>query len=164
MRMRIKAIAGLAAACMICAAFAAVAWATTGAATSSTRSAGTGFVASTKNGGVSIVVSRDHHQVRRAVFAYKSSCSDGDSFYDYDYFDAIPIGADRKFSYHYESAPQPSTQTPGATYTYSVSIAGMLNKAGTRIVGTARAASGLVNPAGGSYTCDTGTISFKASD
>ena len=164
MRTTAKRLASITAACMICSAPVVVAAASADAASPAKRTGGTSFAAATAVGGVQITISNDHHQVRHALFAYKSNCSDGDTFYDYDVFTAIPIGANRKFSFSYESPPQPSSTTPGATFSYTVSINGQLNKAGTKIVGNARSTSGLVNPAGGSYTCDTGSIKYIAKD
>ena len=162
-----KRLAGLAATCMICAAPAAVAVtnpASAATAKAPTRS-GTSFVASTAIGGVQISVARDNRSVRKVLFAYEMKCSDGDKFYDYDlYFDPMRIGADRSFKYSYESGPQPSTAVPGTTYTYTESFSGKLNKARTKIVGTVRSSVAFADPAGKSYTCDTGAIKFKADD
>jgi hypothetical protein len=162
-----KRLASLAATCMICAAPAAVALTNTAAAATAkqpTRSAGTSFVASTAIGGVQISVSRDNRSVRKALFAYEMKCSDGEKFYDYDLFDPIRIGADRSFKYHYDSPAEPSTAVPGTTYTYSQSISGTMNKARTKIVGTARSTMTGTTAAGVAYTCDTGPIKFTAYD
>ncbi|MEA2217934.1 MAG: hypothetical protein QOJ35_560 [Solirubrobacteraceae bacterium] len=166
MRTTITTAAGLAAAITACAAGALVGGGALAAAAASKTPppGGTSFVAATPDGGVQLVLSRDRHQVRHALFAYRQACSDGDVTYDYDSYVAIPIGANRKFSYRYESAPRPSTTTPGATVSYTESINGTLSKSGTRIVGTARSTFALANPAGASYSCDTGTVTFKAAD
>ena len=121
-------------------------------------------MASTSIGGVQIALSADRRQVRRALFAFESKCSDGESFYDYDLYAAIPIGANRKFSWKYDSGPQASTTTPGATYSYKESFSGTINKAGTKIVGTVRSTFAFSDPAGTSYTCDTGAINYRADD
>ena len=164
-----KRLAGLAATCMICAAPVAVALTTTASAASApkqaARSAGTSFVASTAMGGVQIVVSRDNRSVRKALFAYEMKCSDGDKFYDYAvYYDPMRIAADRSFKYSFQSAPQPSTAVPGTTYTYTESFSGKLNKARTKIVGTARSTLSGTTAEGVAYTCDTGLIKFTAYD
>ena len=166
MRTRARTIRGITTACAICAVTAAVALAGAEAwATPATKSrGGTSFVAATAAGGVDIVLSRDGRQIRTALFAYKQSCSDGDTTYDYSLYEGIPVGANRKFSYHYESAPQASKTIPGATFSYTEAFSGSLNKAGTKIVGTGRATVAFTNPAGGSYTCDTGVVKFKAVD
>ena len=162
-----KSIARAGAACLVCGLPVAVALAgagTSAAATAKSRPAGTSYVATTTDGGVNIVLSRDRRQVRRALFAYKQKCNDGDTVYDYDVYRAIPVGANRKFSYSYDTGPQASTTTPGATFSYTGSFDGTVNKAGTKIVGTARATFTYANPAGGSYSCDSGTVQFKAAD
>jgi len=125
---------------------------------------GTSFAAETAKGGVQVTISKDGRQVRHVLFAYQSKCSDGTSFYDFDAYVKIPISAARKFSSSFDDPPEPLASQPGATISYKQSISGTLNKAGTRIVGTARSSFAVVNPAGGSYTCDTGTISFTARD
>jgi hypothetical protein len=137
---------------------------TASAAKSAPARAGTSYVATTPVGGVQIALSADRRLVRRALFAYESKCNDGDSFYDYDLYAAIPVGANRKFSWSYDSGPQASTTTPGATFSYKESFTGTINKAGTRIVGTVRSTFAYADPAGKSYTCDTGTVAFKAAD
>jgi hypothetical protein len=129
-----------------------------------TRPAGTAYVASSGNGGVQIVLSTDGRQVRTALFAYKLQCSDGSISYDYDVFEKLPVSATRKFSYSYDSGPKADPALPGATFAYTQSISGTLNKAGTKIVGTARAALSYTDAAGAVTTCDTGTIAFKAAD
>lgn len=167
MQTAVKRIAGLTAACMACAAPAAVALTSSASAASSapTRSAGTSFAASTAIGGVQLVLSRDNRSVRRALFAYETKCTDGDEFFDYDLFrDPIRIAADRTFKYRYDSPPEPSTLVPGTTYSWAHSISGTLNKARTKIVGTARSTLSGTTPAGAAYTCDTGLIRFTASD
>ena len=164
-----KRLAGLAATCMICAAPAAVAVTNTASAASApkqpARSAGTSFVASTAIGGVQIVVARDNRSVRKALFAYEMKCSDGDKFYDYDlYFDPMRIGADRSFQYSYDSGPQSSTTVPGTTYSRTESFSGKMNKARTKIVGTARSTLSGTSAEGVAFTCDTGAIRFTAVD
>ena len=162
-----RSIARAGAACLVCGVPVAIALAgagTSAAATAKSRPAGTSFVAATADGGVNIVLSRDGRQVRTALFAYKQKCNDGDTIYDYDLYRAIPVGANRKFSYSFDSGPQASTSTPGATFSYAGSFKGTVNKAGTKIVGTAKSTFTFANPAGASYTCDSGTIQFKAAD
>ena len=157
MHATVKAIAGLVAACTICAAPAAL-------GATAKRPPGTNYVADTGNGAVSLLLSADHHQVRTAVFAYRQPCSDGDVLYDFDRYRAVPIGANRKFSSSFDTGPQADPTTPGATFAYSGTIDGMVNKAKTKIVGTARAKFAYTNPAGASYTCDSGPVKFQAKD
>jgi hypothetical protein len=165
MRTNIRTIAGITAACIAGgAASVALASGTASAAKSAPARAGTSYVATTPVGGVQIVLSADRRQVRRALFAFESECSDGDSFYNYDVYAAIPISANRKFSWTYDSGPQASTTTPGATFSYKESFTGTINKARTKIVGSVRSSFAFADPAGKSYTCDTGTINFKADD
>jgi len=165
MHTNFKRLAGTTAACVICAgAPAVVGVASADAAALKTAPSGTSLVATTPTGGVNITLSRDGRQVRTALFAYKQSCNDGDVVFDYDRYAAIPIGANRKFSFQYQSQPQPSPTTPGATFSYTMSFTGMVNKARTRIIGTARSTFAFMNPAGASFSCDTGTVAFKATD
>lgn len=168
MRTTVKRIAGVTAACVVCATPAAFAVASADAAsatrTKPPRPAGTSYVAPTANGAVSLVTSSDLHQVRSALFAYKMTCSDGSTQYDYDAYDAIPIGANRQFNYQYDSGPQANPKTPGAMFAYTESFSGMLNKAGTKIIGTARSTLAFTDPAGATVTCDTGAVKFIAKD
>jgi len=126
--------------------------------------AGTSYAAITPFGGVQIVVSRDRRQVRSALVAYKQPCNDGDVLYSYDTFEAIPISANRTFKSSRDSGPIADPKTPGATYRYTQALNGSVNKAGTKIVGTAKSTYAYTNPAGLSYSCDTGTVAFKATD
>lgn len=162
MRITGKTIAAVTAACTIAAA--AVTVAGTASAASTAKRTGTSYVASTAQGGVQIVLSRDGRHVRSALFAYEQKCTDGDTTYDYDLYRAIPVAANRKFSYSLDSGPQASTATPGATFSITQSFKGTVNKAGTKIVGTAKSTFTFADPAGASYTCDTGTVQFKAAD
>lgn len=165
MRTTFKRLAGVTATCVLCAgAPTVVGLASADAAPLTPSPSGTSFVAATPTGGVSITMSRDRRQIKSAMFAYKSSCNDGDTTYDYDRYEAIPVGANRKFSYQFKSGPQPVASTPGATYSYTMSFTGLVNKAGTRIIGTARSTFAVMNPAGASFACDTGTVAFKATD
>ena len=61
-----------------------------------------------------------------------------DVVYDFDRYSTIPISAKRKFSSSFDIRPEPPASVPGATISYKQSISGTLNKARTRIVGTAR--------------------------
>ena len=166
MHTKIKSMTGLTAACLACAAPAAFALANSASAASPSAKppAGTSYAATTQFGGLQIVVSRDRRQVRTALFAYKQPCSDGDVLYDYDQFAAIPISANRTFKFSRDSGPIADAMTPGATYRYTQAFNGTVNKAGTKIVGTAKSTYAYTNPAGLSYTCDTGTVAFKAAD
>ncbi len=125
---------------------------------------GVAFAATTAIGGVSIVLSADRKRIRTALFAYEQTCTDGDTYFDYDRLAAIPIAANRTFSYRWSTPPRADPETPGATYSYAGTLSGVVNKAGTKIVGSARSTHASTNPAGGSYTCDTGAIKFIARD
>jgi hypothetical protein len=168
MRTTVTAIAVAIAACMAWLGGAAFMGAAADASASATakksRPAGTAYVASTPAGAVHLVLSSDRRQVRSALFAYKQACSDGSTNYDYDLYQAIPISANRKFEYRYDSGAQPSATTPGATFAYTETIAGTLNKAGTKIVGTAKSTFSYTDPAGVTTSCDSGTVAFKAVD
>jgi hypothetical protein len=158
MRTTVRALAGLTAACMICG--------TPALAASKTpkRPAGTNYVASTQDGGLQLTMSRDGRRLSSSLFAYKAACTDGDTDYDYDTYPVIAI-AQRKFSFSFTSGTQASTTTPGATFSFTQSLKGTVNRLGTKIVGTARATYTFANPATGvSYTCDTGSVAFKAND
>ena len=163
MRRQARTIAGLATVSAICGAV-AFAGGTGVAAAKPQAARGTSFAAETAKGGVLVTISKDGRQVRHALFANQFKCSDGTSFYDFDAYTKIPISAARKFSSSFEDPPEPIASQPGATISYKQSISGTLNKARTRIVGTARSSYAVVNPAGTSYTCDTGTINFIARD
>ncbi len=159
-RKTIKTLAALTAACIAPTAFAL----TSAGAAIKSQPAGTAFAADTADGGVHLVLSNDRRQVRTALFAYKQKCSDADTFYDFDGYQDIPISASRKFSYQYNSGPQASTATPGVTVTLTHSFSGLLNKAATRIVGTARTTLAIKTPDGNTVTCDTGAVKFIAKD
>jgi hypothetical protein len=159
MRTTAKALAALTAACMICGSPAALA-----ATKKPKRPAGNNYVASTDAGGLQLTMSRDGRQLSSGLFAYRAACTDGDTDYDFDTYPVIRI-AQRKFSYSFESGTQASTTTPGATFSFTQSLKGTVNKLGTKISGTARATYSFANPATGvSYTCDTGNVAFKAND
>lgn len=160
-----KSIARLTAACLaLSAPAAAVAVSADAAPVAKKAAPGTSFGATTADGGVQLVLTKDRRQVRSTLFAYKYTCTDGDSGFDYDGFKAIRIAADRSFKASYDSGPRPDPGTPGATLTYRSSISGKLNKLGTKIVGTARTTFSYASPAGTSYTCDTGSVAFVAAD
>jgi hypothetical protein len=74
------------------------------------------------------------------------------------------LGTNRSFRYSYESGPQPSTTVPGTTYSYTESFSGRMNKARTKIVGTARSTLSGTSAEGVAYTCDTGAVKFTAVD
>jgi hypothetical protein len=165
MRTKNKTVAGLTAAMAVCGALAIVPTSAGAAAVAKSRPApagGVAFVAETAAGGLNIVLSADRRRVRTALFSYEQTCSDGDTTYDYDRFVAIPIAANRTFNYHYESGPQAMPATPGASFSYTNTLSGVVNKAGTRIIGSARSTFALSNPAGASFTCDTGAVKFVA--
>jgi hypothetical protein len=160
MRTTAKALAALTAACMICGTPAALA-----ATKKPKRPAGSNYVATTDAGGLQLRVSPDSRLLISSLFAYKAACTDGDTDFGYDTYPVIPINAQRKFNYKFTSGPQASTTTPGATFSFTQSLNGTVNKLGTKIVGTARATYSFANPATGvSYTCDTGNVAFKAND
>jgi hypothetical protein len=126
---------------------------------------GTSLVAETSGGHVGLVLSRDGRQVRRAFVAYRVSCSDGTGFTDFDAFRSIPISSAGTFRSSYDSGARPSAEFPGATARFTGTVEGRVNRARTRIAGTARFRLAITSPdpamAG---TCDTGTIRFTAKD
>jgi hypothetical protein len=128
------------------------------------RRAGTSYFGATSaGGGVAILLSRDRRQVRRSVFAYQTTCTDGSTFSDWDGTDAIPISAAGKFNANFDSGPQTSANFPGETRQLVTSISGVINKRGSKIVGTARVTF-MDAKAVGSFKCDTGLIQFTAND
>ncbi len=144
----------------------AAAPALSGASTSASAArGGTSLVAETAGGHVGFVLSRDGRQVRRAFLAYRVSCSDGTGFTDFEAFRAIPISAAGAFRSAYDSGPRSSTEAPGVTFRFTGVVEGKLNKARTRIVGTARFTFATTSTdAAMTGTCDTGTIRFTARD
>lgn len=125
---------------------------------------GTTFVGETTRGHVALIASRDGRQLTRAFVGYTFKCSDGSSATDFDGFRAIPITAARTFTSSFDTGVVPGGET-GTTIRYTGHIDGRINKARTRIVGTARFTFVSVNAAAGTTeTCDTGTIRFTAKD
>jgi hypothetical protein len=165
MRRTLKVIVGFAVAGMIAVAPAAEATsmgsrAKTSQSASVTR-AGTSYIAATTYGVVALVVSRDRRRVRGVLFAYRLLCSDGTVFATYDVHTGIPIAADRTFRASYDSGPQTDPASPGVTSRTTTSISGVLNKRGSKIVGTARDTATTVKD-GVAVTCDTGLVQFRA--
>lgn len=112
----------------------------TASASAKGRQAGTSYFGASADGGMTIVVSRDRRQVRTALFAYKTRCTDGATTYDYDVAGGIPIGANRRFTASYDSGPLTDPQSPDITVQTTRSLRGVINKRGSEIVGTARTA------------------------
>jgi hypothetical protein len=168
MRGAVRVVVGLAAAGVIGAVPAAEAMSagrTVKASTSAkTRAAGTSYFGATSSGGgVAILLSHDRRQVRRSVFAYQTTCTDGTTLSNWDSNDAIPISATGKFNANFDSGPQTSANFPGETRQLVTSISGVINKRGSKIVGTARVTF-MDTMAAGSFKCDTGLIKFTAND
>lgn len=168
MRGAVKVIAGFTAAAVIGAVPAAGATpAGRGAKASQsakTRRAGTSYFGATAaEGGVAIRISRDGRQVRQTVFAYKQTCTDGTTIFNWDANTGIPISTAGTFKTNYDSGPQTDAKFPGEVTRLVSSITGTINKSGSRIVGTARVTFTDVK-AVGSYACDTGLIRYTASD
>lgn len=127
------------------------------------RRAGTSYVAATTYGVVALVVSRDRRRVRGVLFAYRLMCSDGTTFGTYDTRTSIPIAADGTFRASSDSGPQTDPNSPGVTTQVTTSISGVLNRRGSKIVGTARDTA-MTTKDGVALTCDTGLVQFTATD
>lgn len=128
------------------------------------RRVGTSYFApTTAGGGVSISLSLDGREVRRAIFAFRQTCTDGSSVYSWDPDAAIPVTAAGTFKANFDSGQLGDPTLPGETTRLVTSISGVISRSGARIVGTARVVFTAAN-ADRAVKCDTGEVHFTATD